>query len=51
MHSTCSQSMVVHYPKDDATEDDEWLDIAISETYVTSLSKDILKTVPLEGME
>jgi hypothetical protein len=35
INSTCSMTMVVHYPKEGATEDDEWLDIAIPETNVT----------------
>ena len=40
INSTCSMTMVVHYPKLDATEDDEWLDIAIPETNVTTLKGD-----------
>lgn len=51
IHSTCSQSMVVHYPRVDAAEDDEWLDIAIPETNVTHLKGDRLMTEALEGME
>lgn len=51
VHSTCSQSMVVHYPKKDAAEDDEWLDIAIPETNVTMIKDDKLHTEALEGME
>ena len=43
--------MVVHYPKVDAEEDDEWLDIAIPETNVTSIRGDKLHTEALEGME
>ena len=43
--------MVVNYPKENATEDDEWLDIAIPETYVTVLKGDKLVTVPLEGLD
>jgi hypothetical protein len=43
--------MVVHYPKDGAGEDDEWLDVAIAETYVTSIKNDKLFSEPLEGME
>lgn len=43
--------MVVHYPKDDAGEDDEWLDIAIPETNVTQIKNDKLVSEALEGME
>ena len=51
IHSTCSQQMVVNYPKEGAGEDDEWLDIAIPETYVTSIRNDRLVSKALEGME
>ena len=51
VHSTCSQSMVVHYPLVGAGEDDEWLDIAIPETSVTQIKNDKLVTEALEGME
>lgn len=51
IHSTCSQSVVAHYPKEGAGEDDEWLDIAIPETFVTSIVGDKLITQALEGME
>lgn len=43
--------MVMHYPLKDATEEDEWLDIAIPETNVTWLKDDKLHTEALEGME
>jgi len=43
--------MVVHYPKEGAGEDDEWLDIPIAETYVTVLKNDKLDTTPMEGLE
>lgn len=43
--------MVVHYPKDDGTDDDEWLDIAIPETLVTLIKNDKLVSEALEGME
>ena len=43
--------MVVHYPKDGAGEDDEWLDIAIPETNVTQIKNDKLVSEALEGME
>ncbi|TNV79474.1 hypothetical protein FGO68_gene8230 [Halteria grandinella] len=51
VHSTCSQSMVVHYPLEGAGEDDEWLDIAIPETNVTQIKADKLVSEALEGME
>jgi Adenylate cyclase associated (CAP) C terminal len=51
VHSTCSQAMVVHYPLKDASEDDEWLDIAIPETNITWLKDDKLHTEAAEGME
>ena len=43
--------MVIHYPKDNAGEDDDWLDIAIPETYVTVIKDDKLVTKELEGLE
>ena len=43
--------MVVHYPIENATEDDEWLDIAIPETLVTVIKNDRLHTTSLEGLE
>ncbi len=51
VHSTCSQSMVVHYPLEGAGEEDEWLDIAIPETNVTQIKNDKLVSEALEGME
>ncbi len=51
INSTCSQQMVVHYPKQEATEEDEWFDIAIPETNVTVIKNDKLCTEALEGME
>jgi adenylyl cyclase-associated protein len=51
VHSTCSQSMVVHYPREGAGEEDEWLDIAIPETNVTQIKNDKLVSEALEGME
>ena len=51
INSTCSMTMVVHYPKKDATEDDDWLDIAIPETNLTQIKDDRLVSEPLEGME
>ena len=49
--TTCSQSVVLHYPKDGAGEDDEWLDIGIAETQVTQIKNDKLHTGPLDSME
>ena len=43
--------MVVHYSKEGAGEDDDWLDIAIPETYVTAIKNDKLVSEALEGME
>lgn len=43
--------MVVHYPQDGAGEDDEWLDIAIPETFVTVIQGDRLVANAMEGLE
>lgn len=43
--------MVVHYPKEGGTDDDDWYDNAITETYVTNIVDDKLVTKELEGME
>lgn len=44
--------MVIHYPKEHPGEDeDDWLDIAIPETYVTQIKDDKLVTRELEGLE
>ena len=51
VYTTCSQSIVLHYPKTDATDDDEWLDIAIPETNITQIKNDSLHTEAMEGME
>ena len=51
IHSTCSQAMVIHYPKENGTEDDEWLDAPVPETFVSVLKKDQLVSEPLEGLE
>lgn len=50
-NTTCSQSVVLHFQKDNATEEDEWLDIPIAETFLTLIKNDKLTTEPLEGME
>jgi len=42
--STCSNSMVIHYPKAGGTDDDEWFDNAIAETYITVIKDDKLIT-------
>ena len=51
IHSTCSQSMVVHYLAENPTEDNEWNDLSIPETYETHIKGDILVTHPVEGTE
>ncbi len=43
--------MVLNYPKEGATDDDEWLDIAIPETFEVKIQDDIPKAIALEGME
>lgn len=43
--------MVIHYPKVNGTDDDEWFDVAIPETYVTHIKDDKLLTNALEGLE
>ena len=51
INTTCSMTMVVHYPKSDAGEDDEWLDIGIPETNITTIRNDSLHTEATEGIE
>jgi len=34
--------MVLHYPPDNMGEDDDWLDIAIAETLITTIKDDKL---------
>jgi len=36
--------MVIHYPKAGGTDDDEWFDNAIAETYITVIKDDKLIT-------
>ena len=43
--------MVVHYPKEGGTEDDEWIDFPIPETYVSTIKNDAIVTEQLEGLE
>lgn len=50
-NTTCCQSVVVHFPKENATDDDEWLDFPIAETFLTVIKGDMLNTEPLEGMD
>lgn len=50
-NTTCCQSVVIHYPKENATEDDEWLDMPIAETFLSVIKNDRITTEPLEGME
>lgn len=40
--------MVVHYPAVNPTEDDEWLDISIPETFETNIKGDALVTLPVD---
>lgn len=42
--TTCSQSVVVNFPKTGGTEEDEWFDIGIAETLVSTIKGDKLKT-------
>jgi hypothetical protein len=42
--------MVIHFPKENATEDDDWLDIAVPETNVTVIKNDGLHTGPLDAL-
>ncbi len=51
VHTTSSSSVVLHYPKVDAGEDDDWLDIAIPETLVTTIKNDIVVSTPMDAME
>jgi len=50
VHSTCSSSVVVHYPPKDATEDDDWFEIAVPETVIATIKGDRLHTTCLEGL-
>lgn len=36
--------MVLHYPKENATEDDEWIDAYIPETFISSIKNDQIDT-------
>lgn len=54
IHSTCSNAMVIHYPKKDiqpGEDDDDMQDVAIPETYVTVIQDGKLVTTALEGLE
>lgn len=51
INTTCCQSVVIHFPKENPSEDDEWLDQPIAETFLTVIRGDKLSTEPLEGME
>lgn len=51
VHTTSSQSVVLHYPKKDAHEDDDWLDIGIPETFVTVIKDDKVVSTPMDSME
>lgn len=43
--------MVMHYPTENAAEDDDWLDVSIPETFVSTIKSDSVHTVPVEGLE
>ena len=43
--------MVVHYPKEGADEEEEWLDIAVAETTVSHIKGDRLVSEALESLE
>jgi hypothetical protein len=43
--------VVLHYPKEGAGEDDDWLDIGIPETLVTHIKADKVVSSPLDAME
>lgn len=43
--------MVIHYPKHNGTEDDEWIDMPVPETFVTVIKEDVLTTEAMEGLE
>jgi hypothetical protein len=43
--------MVIHYPAVNPTEDDEWLDVAIPETFETHIKGDTLVTQPVDFAE
>jgi len=36
--------MVLHYPKEGAGEEDEWVDMPIPESYVSMIKKDSIVT-------
>lgn len=43
--------MVLHYPKENATEDDEWIDTYVPETFISYIKDDVIQTAPMEGLE
>ena len=51
IHSTCSQQMVLHYPQENGTDEDEWIDACIPETFVTVIKNDKIEIAPMEGLE
>ena len=42
--------MTLHYPPEVPTEDDEWIDVSIPETFITTIKNDKVGCVPLEGL-
>ena len=51
IHTTASQSVVLHYPKTGATEEDEWFDMGVAETFLTVIKNDKVHTEALESVE
>eukprot|EP00347_Sterkiella_histriomuscorum_P014950 403358884 len=51
IHTTSSQSVVVNFPKTGGTDEDEWFDVGIPETFVTTIKDDKLKTEIHEQVE
>lgn len=51
IHTTSCQSVVIHYPKTGGTDEDEWFDVGIPETFVTTIKNDKLKTEIHEQVE
>ena len=43
--------MVLHYPQENGTEDDEWIDYCIPETFVSIIKNDKIETTEMEGLE
>lgn len=43
--------MNIHYPKEGGTDEDDWIDMCIPETFITVIKNDKIDTVPMEGLE